>query len=271
MTASSPSFFGLARRSFWLFFGAIWLLAGVAMLVFGVVFALREQEFASNGAVATGIVLEKRFIPADSDSSTEYRVSYRFTSVDGQVVEGSDAVSVETWEALTERGPVVVRYLQGQPATNRLTLGSDLFGAVIFLVAGVILTGIGGALVFRAVRGIRKTRRLLRVGVPSDATVTSVEPTNVFVNRRPQFRVRYSFVDGQGSTHTGDSGYLEYEEAHRWTPGDVASIRYDPANPDDSHWLGSDAPPEAATEKPRIIDAPPPRDAAPPVDAPPPA
>lgn len=267
MTRAQPSFFTFARRSFWLLFGAIWLFVGIVMLIFGVVFALREQAFAANGVVATGIVLEKRFIPADSNSSTEYRVVYRFTTQDGRTVEGSDQVNVETWESVVERGPIDVRYLPDVPESNRLNLGSDLVGAVIFLVFGVVLTVIGGLLFLRGLRAVRKARRLMSVGVSADATVTSVEPTNMTVNRRPQYRVRYSYADPQGGTHEGDSGYLDFETAHQWSPGDVVRIRYDPADPEESHWLGAAdpaaAPPSSAAEKP-------PPDAAPPVDAAPP-
>jgi uncharacterized protein DUF3592 len=273
MTASSPSFISLARRSFWLLFGGIWLIAGILMLVFGVVFALREQQFSADGALATGIVLEKRIIPADSDSSTEHRVVYRFTTTDGTVVEGNDAVDVNFWDGLVERGPIEISYLPAQPETNRIGSGSDVLLPVIFLIAGVVLVGIGGVLVIRSMRAIAKARRLLRVGVPVDATVTSVEATNVSYRRRQQFRVRFTYADGQGATHEGDSGYLDFEEANLWTPGDVVRVRFDPEKPDESHWLGAADP---ATEKPRIVDArpavdaPPPVDAAPPVDAKPP-
>lgn len=271
MTKSQPSFFSLARRSFWLLFGGIWLFAGVFMLVFAVVFALREQEFASNGVVTTGIVLEKRIVPADSDSSTEYRVGYRFTTADGRVVEGSDSLSVDDWEGLVERGPIEIRYLRDRPESSRLTLGSDFFGALIFLLFGVVFGGIGGVLFFRALGGLRKARRLLGVGVPADATVTSSELTNVTLNRRPQYRVRYSYRDQQGGTYAGDSGYLDFEEASLWSPGDVARIRYDPNRPDESQWLGASDPTSQVHEKSLPVDAPLPVDAAPPVDAPPPA
>jgi hypothetical protein len=266
MTASSPSFFSLARRSFWLLFGGIWLFAGVFMLLFAVVFAFREQDFAANGVVTTGIVLEKRIVPADSDSSTQYRVSYRFTTEDGRVVEGSDGVDVGVWEALTERGPIDVRYLRGDPVTNRLSTGSDFLGAVIFFLAAVIFGGIGGFLFFRALRGVRKARRLLNVGVPAGARVTEVVSTNVSYNRRQQFRVRYSYDDAQGRSHAGESGYMDYEEAGLWHPGDVARIRYDPDRPEESHWQGAS---DEATEEADQPDKQPPVDARPPVDAPP--
>jgi hypothetical protein len=261
----------MARRSFWMLFGGIWLFVGVLLFIFGIAFVLREQEFASSGTVATGIVLEKRIVPADSDSSTEYRVSYRFEA-DGRTIEGSDQVSVETWEGLTERGPIDIRYLRDRPESNRLNLGSDLIVAAIFLLLGIVFGGIGGFLFFRALRGVMKARRLLTGGEPVDATVTSVEPTNVSVNRRPQYRVRYSYRDRQGATHEGDSGYLSFEDANAWSVGDTVRVMYDPVKPDESYWVGAAEP---AADKPKdgvgpIPDARPPVDAAPPLDAPPP-
>jgi hypothetical protein len=238
MTTSQPSFFGLARRSFGLLFGGGWLLGGVVMLLGAGVFAGREQEFAANGVVTTGIVLEKQFFAADSDSSTEYRVGYRFTTPDGRVVEASETVDVGVWEGLIERGPIEIQYLPDRPETNRLTPGSDIVGALIFLLLAVVFGGIGGVVFFHALRGIVKARRLLRFGAPADASVTEVAPTNVSHNGRQQFRVRYSYVDGQGGKHAGQSGYMNSEEAHLWTPGDVARIRYDPGRPEESHWLG---------------------------------
>lgn len=265
MATPQPSFASLARRSFWLLFGGIWLFAGVFLLLFAAVFALREQDFAASGVATTGIVLEKRIVPADSDSSTEYRVGYRFTTTDEKVVEGSDSVSVDVWEGLAERGPIEIRYLRDRPETNRLAAGSDFFGALMFLLGGAAFAGIGGVLFFRALAGVRRARRLLRFGVPADARVTEVAPTNVSFNRRQQFRVRYSYVDGHGGAHAGESGYMNFEVANLWAPGDVALIRYDPERPEASHWLGASDEASARREDSPPVDTPPP------VDAPPPA
>ena len=120
-----PSFHGLAKRSFWLFFGGIWLLTGLVMFVVAAGTALQERTWAAEAVQTTGMVVTKDIIPADSDSSTEYRVRFRFTTQDGSAVEGNQEVEVETWEGLTERGPVEVHYLPSSPSSARLEPGAE--------------------------------------------------------------------------------------------------------------------------------------------------
>jgi hypothetical protein len=254
-----PSFLGQAKRSFWLFFGSIWLLAGVVLLVVAVGMALQERQWSSEAVETTGIVLTKDIIPADSDSSTQYRVRFRFTAQDGSTVEGNQDVEVGTWEGLTERDPVEVYYLPSSPSSARLEPGANVFMAVIFFLFGAVFGGIGGVLVVRAVRGLIRSRRLLRSGIDAEATVTGVEQTNVSFNRRLQFRVRYKYRDQQGAEHEGDSGYLEWEEASPWNEGDRVAIRYDPHRPAESQWIGKrEAPSPAVDVRPPAVEAPPP-------------
>lgn len=250
---------GQAKRSFWLLFGGIWLLAGLVLFVVGLGMALEERVWSSEAVQTTGMVLTKDIVRADSDSSTQYRVRFRFSPADGSIVEGAQDVSVETWEALTERDPVPVYYLPTSPSSARLDPDANVVISIVFLVAGVVFGGIGGVLFGRAVRGLLRARRLLRSGVATEATVTGVEGTNVSFNRRQQFRVRYRYPDQQGAEHEGNSGYLDWDEASTWKEGDHVSVRYDPQRPVDSHWVGrtetaipDDDPPS------RMVDAPPP-------------
>lgn len=233
------SFFGLARRSFWLLFGAIWFAAGAGLLLGGVVFMLDERAYVEGGVPTTGMVLAKDIDRADSDSSTEYRVRYRFVTDDGEAVEGSADVSVEAWESLTERGPIEITYRHDRPNFNRLADEGQVFEAAIFLLFGAGFGGVGGVLVGRSLRNVLRARRLLRFGRPAAATVTVVEPTSVSINRREQFRVRYTYRDAAGQKHDGDSGHLDWEEASRWSPGDEGQIHYDPVRSRDSLWLGA--------------------------------
>jgi hypothetical protein len=254
-----PSFLGQARRSFWLFFGAIWMVAGLILLVVAVGMAFQEQTWESDAVQTTGIVLTKDIIPADSDTSTQYRVRFRFATEDGNTVEGSQEVEVGTWEALTERDPVAVYYLPSSPSSARLEPGSGMFIVVIFFLFGTIFGGIGAVLVVRALRGLSRTRRLLATGVDAEATVTAIEQTNVMVNRRPQFRVRYTYRDQQGAEHGGDSGYLDWEEATSWNVGDHVAIRYDPARPAESQWIGRPEASAPTADRPSpFVDAAPP-------------
>jgi hypothetical protein len=169
-------------------------------------------------------------------------------------------MDVATWERLQERGPVEIRYLPGRPSSNRLAPGAGFAGPLLFLLVGMTITGAGGVLVVRALRRILEARRLLRLGRATAATVSGVDATNISVNGRQQFKVRYSYRDEQDRTHAGDSGYLGWDEAARWNPGDRVSIRYDSNRPDESVWIGE---PEATPQGTRIVDAPPPTSATP--------
>lgn len=254
-----PSFRGLAKRSFWLYFGAIWLLAGTILLITSIGMAVEERTWASDAVGTTGIVLTKQIVPADSDSSTEYRVRFRFTTAAGTTVEGDRAVDVAIWEAVTERGPIQVYYLPSSPSSARLEPGGDTLVVALFALVGVLGGGFGAFLVVRSLLGIRRSRRLMQTGLSAQATVTSVDPTNVTFNRQPQFKVRYSYRDQAGGEHVGDSGYLEWEEASSWHEGDTVDIRYDASKPNESLWVGEIAPPPVNIDAPpRVIDAPPP-------------
>jgi hypothetical protein len=241
-----------ARRSFGLAFGGIWLLVGVIMLVVGTGMAVEERRWNA-AQQATGMVLTKDIVRADSDSSTEYRVGFRYTTQGGETREGDQQVEVHTWEALTERGPITVYYLTGSSEPARLDPSPEPVGALIFLAFGIVLTGVGGFLVGRALRNVLRASRLMRTGTEVDASVTGVEQTNVSFNRRPQFRVRYAYRDAAGGEHIGDSGYLEWDEASTFSEGDTVRVRFDPKRPADSIWVGR----TSADAGPRIVDAPP--------------
>lgn len=225
------------KRSFWLLFGGIWLVAGAIMLVVGIGMAIDQRRWDAS-VETSGIVLTKDIVPADSDSSTEYRVGFRYTTDSGATAEGDQKVDVHVWEALAERGPIRVYYLPNSSEPARLDPSPEPFGPLIFLAAGILLGGVGGFLFGRALRDLLRAGRLMRTGMETGATVTAIEQTDVSFNRRPQFRVRYSYRDARGDSHAGDSGYLEWAEASAFSEGDTVPIRYDPARPADSVWLG---------------------------------
>jgi hypothetical protein len=238
---------GQTKRSFWLLFGGIWLLAGLLLLVIGIGAVIEERRWA-DATRTTGLVLVKEIVPADSDSSTEYRVTFRYEDERGETLEGDQKVDVATWEALTERGPIDVYYLTGSSDPARLAAAPSILPSVLFVLVG-LAGAVFGAVVFgRAARNVLRTRRLLASGADAHATVTAVEATDVSFNRRPQFRVRYSYRDGGGAMHTGDSGYIEWEEASTYAEGDTVSIRYDRDRPGDSVWIGRPTPATMAVD-----------------------
>jgi hypothetical protein len=74
---------------------------------------------------ATAIVLTKssrvKSGPQSAHSQhTHNIVGYRFTTVDGTTVRGSDDVDLPTWQSIRERDPIQIVYLRDEPARSRL-------------------------------------------------------------------------------------------------------------------------------------------------------
>lgn len=255
------SLVGQARRSFWLLFGGIWLLSGSILVITGLGMAWEERAWG-DAIRTTGTVLTKDLIRADADSGTEYRVGFRFTTVDGGVVRGERAVDVEVWERLVEQDDIDVWYLPGQPGEARLSPEGEGPGILLFLLLGGGVAVVGGALVAHDLRRLRRARRLLRDGVEVIANVSGVRPANLTINGQPQVRLTYTYRDHRGIGHRGESGYLGRDEADEWPVGSRAAIVIDPDRPSESLWLGR-VPAEDVADIPDA-DPPPPAPAMPP-------
>jgi hypothetical protein len=118
-------------------------------------------------------------------------------------------------------------------------MGSRIWAFLISpLTLGVIFLAVGASYLRRGLRQARKEERPLQVGTTTEATVTSIEPTNTRVNRHPLWRVRYAFDDLHGTPREGQSSNLSEAEAQSYQIGEQIFIRYDPEQPSESIWLG---------------------------------
>lgn len=248
----SPTFLQLARGSFWLLFGGIFLVAGIVLSTIGAGMVWRDGRFASEAHRADGTVLGRsiRQASAAQDRRTEYLVRYRFTTTDGRLIEGDDTVSFERWEMLDEAGPIAVEYLPGDPAQNRAAGGGDVIILYSTVGFGLLLLGAGLAITTWQLRRLRLTQRLWRDGLADEGTVVRVEPANVTFNKRPLFRLRYEYGDLAGARHDGTSGLLAWEDVEGWQPGDRGAIRYDPRRPEVSAWIGEPASVRRGVDRP---------------------
>src|SRR6188768_4275352 len=108
------------------------------------------------------------------------------------------------------------------------------------LIIGAVFTVIGSGFAGYGVWELQTEERLRATGTVARATVTEVERTSTRINGRSQWRARYEYQDQAGRTHQGSSRLLSPGQAQTWRPGDQALIRYDPADPATSIWLGRD-------------------------------
>ena len=110
-------------------------------------------------------------------------------------------------------------------------MGAPLGIGVIFSLLGASVAGYG-------LWQVNIEQRILTNGASIRATVTEIEQTYTRVNGRYLWRVRYQYADPSGAMHSGASGLMDIRDAQTWRPGDQVYVRYDPAQTDQSVWLG---------------------------------
>jgi hypothetical protein len=118
---------------------------------------------------------------------------------------------------------------------------------------GVIFSVMGGGTAAYGLWQFDIEQRILVSGTLTRATVTGIEQTYTRVNGRYLWRVRYQYTDAGGQPHVGASGRLSADEARTWQPGEPVFVRYDPAEPGMSVWLGREA--RAAMISPTHLDS----------------
>jgi hypothetical protein len=225
---------GAVPSRFWVLFGSIWLVIGLPFVLLAFYFLLQERQLETTGRVVEAMVLTKGI---DGSSDMNRSVTYRFTSADGQPIEGKSDVGESLWNSLTERGPVSIAYLPNRPAVNHVVGTSKLTLLIIFSFVGGLLSIAGGTIVTVARSSARTKRRLLTAGVRVPATVAEVKDMNLRVNGRTQWRLKYDYHDFRSRPHRR-SLYLDADEASLWKPGDAGEVLFDPDRPDRAIWLG---------------------------------
>lgn len=228
------------KKSFGLWFGGIWLVAGLPFLVAAIYLFYDDRRYETEGRIAQGTVLTKEVQRSRSSSSsytTSYYVTYRFTAPEDQTVEGRDQLGQSQWDALTERGPVQIAYLPSSVSSNRVLGQTHLMLKVIFGILGGFFPLVGGAILFLTVRRAWIESRVQHAGLIVPATVTSVQPTRLEINGRPQWRLEYSFEDLSGRPQTRHVT-ISPEDASEWDSGDRGIIRVDPDRPTRVVWIG---------------------------------
>ena len=236
----------ITHKTFWLWFGGIWLFVGAPFFVLGLYFGYHHatvtQRLDAGGTTVDGMVLTKSRKTSSSNKggnrSTTYEVTFRFLTRDA-VMKGSAEVTDERWDQLVERELLPVTYLPEAPQHYRIdgqTNGWWLPGA--FTVIGGVFGGLGVFILLRARGRILTDRRLQREGVPATAIISEVSESTMRINGVRQWAIHYEYRDERGVPYTGKESFSP-EEAMRWKEGDRVTIRYDRRRPDRSLWVGS--------------------------------
>jgi len=236
----TPSWMTLTARAITFWIGLMLVTVGAVFIGVQWGVGVQEARYTRDGALADGLVVTKAIRRAtrtgSSGSSTQYSVGYRFM-VDGQRHEGSSNVPSDVWDRLRELEPVQIQYVRSDPGTNRIAGETSTTLRYVFGGVGSLIALIGLVLTVRAVGSSRTKAHILAHGQTAEAAVSSVEETNVKINRRQMWIVRYEYRDYAGQKHEGKSEYMSGDKATAWNPGDKISIRYDRDKPQMSVWL----------------------------------
>ncbi|HUQ93260.1 MAG TPA: DUF3592 domain-containing protein [Bryobacteraceae bacterium] len=231
-------FVRIAFRSILFWFGLIWFVVGCGLILGGVVSYRTERTFRRESAAAQGTVRSKSIQKAvrGGNSRTVYEILYSFP-LEGQTYEKRAEVSVERWEALTEGGPITVKYLPDDVLGNRID-DQTVESAMVAAVLGLIFGGIGGGLFLYSVRRTLREFRLRQGGISAEATVLKTRASNVTVNDVPQWEIHYSYRDAAGHEHQAKSDPLPPGQVRGRREGSRGYVRYDPRRPEESIWIG---------------------------------
>jgi hypothetical protein len=230
-----------ARRSFFLWFGALWLVAGLLALGAGIREAREEAQWGAAGR-AEGLVVDKAIERAERGGRprTGYVVRYRFTTSAGQVVEGEDRVDVEAWEGMEPGARLPVQYRREAPGSSRLARPPAWGSPAVGIVLGGLVAAAGAGLFVRSALRLRRELRLLTRGAATRGTVLETAPSRTVVNGVPRWRIHYRYRDDRGRDREAWSEGLPAAAARGWRPGDTGAVRFDRERPEESVWVGTD-------------------------------
>lgn len=239
--ASGLSLWTMCCRSVLLWVGTLFLILGLVFLTIGVRASLEEHAYKTRGLDVQAVVLDKTLVRANrqDNARTQYLVTYRFTSANGEEIDGTADVPIEEWERLEPGRTFPVTYLPDTVDSSRPPGGDEWIAALVFSLIGSVFTLLGIGLAFVGLRGLVRAARVLRHGISAEGTVVRTEPTNTSINRVQQWQIRYRYRDHVGRTQEGASHPVSPEEASGWKEGDRGTVRFDRERPEISVWVGT--------------------------------
>jgi hypothetical protein len=220
------SSFHMTSQTGWLWFGGIWFVVGMLFLCIGLIVRIqtinRLERIQKEGYVADGIVIIRSIKPSNggSKSSTpSYWITYRFSTLNDEVIESEAQVDVDVWNRLKEGGSIQVTYLPHQPQLHRVEGQNKDFGlSIIFTILGSIFTSLGGFVFLRGLSVLRRARRLRQ--------------------DRPE------------QTRDTRSDLLDFDEAHTRKVQSTETIRFDWQGPRKNEQVGKSKQGNASTQLP---------------------
>ena len=209
-----------------------WFVFGFGMIFFWAFCGSADYSFLTFRGPheqTTGKITSIRETGASENRQRISEVHYQF-SLAG---EGFQGTSYTTGGAGSEGDEVTIEYSAKDPMKSRIAgMRRGMFGPAVLFVAIFPLIGLA-ILIPSTVMGLKRNR-LLREGMLAMGTLKSKEATNMTVNKRRVFELRFDFTARDGQQHeavarTSDTARLE-DEAQE-------PLLYDPNEPSRAYLL----------------------------------
>jgi len=182
-----------SRAASLLLFGAVLLFLSYMFVALLAKDTYHAYRLANDGRLVTGTLTKKVLHRARNNGTadTSYEVNYRFDTLDGRKVDGSDTVDPDTWERLADRGPVEVQYAASDPTINRIgtTTGVSLIGSTALALASA-LGLLGAMLAVKGLLALRASPESGSSGAPDSHAMAARGWTTAVGSPLLQFQVR---------------------------------------------------------------------------------
>lgn len=199
----------------------------VVMVLVWQVAARDAKLFDLYGAEAVAVVTDKETRTrrsGDNSTTTDYYLSYRFTSASGEQIAKVESVSSGFYRETAVGDEITVRYIAHDPRRTEVEIGSNADTAnlsrIMSFVSALVAMGLAGWFGHSAAGMLRAVRS----GEMREARITEHVHTNVRVNRQPRFRL--AWIDAAYAE--GKSGLVRESVLLEHPVGSVIRVYVDP-------------------------------------------
>lgn len=211
-----------------LIFGQFLSYFGLFFFAFGFIFVLvfltqadfQSFRFDNHPPTVKGVVTHIERTSSSENGKNIYAYYYKCSLGEG--------VSYESYVDIKEGAQVDIEYISSNPKIHRIKgMRTKPFGMVILFV--LIFPLVGAFLAFIGIKKGLKAVHILEYGEIGYGKYLRSEPTNVRINKQPQYKMFFEFQSKDGKTH---QAVATTHLTHKLTDEQFEQLFYLPDNPD---------------------------------------
>jgi len=210
-------------------------LLSIASVVGSILHGMLSQEVAylmrgeTTKAHVIGKSVESHSSPG-RQTSKGYYVTYEYV-VDGETYQNKDMLDIgRGYDALEEGQVLDVVYDPTFPDVARTKLSRPLFRYSLITLFIFAMAGLVAFVPYYFLRRASFAHALKGETVEGEATITHPISSNVNINNKNAFRVRYAFRDQRGVRRDRKTVFIYSDDVRGYQKGDTVTVRYNKSN-----------------------------------------